>query len=96
MSILIKIYDNKALLGSRDDFENLINLIKNNDPTVDDITDNYDRTLLVKFNTPYNREQFERTLCHSVQSWLNTDITVPTKYIYNMLPLTQSQFILRI
>ena len=48
MNSIKEIYANKMIIGSRDDFDSLIDIIQSNDPTLK-IIDNYDRTLLISF-----------------------------------------------
>lgn len=96
MNSIKEIYANKMIIGSRDDFDSLIDIIQSNDPTLK-IIDNYDRTLLISFNNDSSISNFETTFAKSIDMWLNNiSITCPIKYTYNLLPLNTNQFILRI
>ena len=96
MSFVKEIYDNKALLGAKDNFDTLIDIMESNNPNIK-VTDNYDRTLLVQFNDASNIPGFDAILAESISSWVGEQsITCPIKYVYNLLPLSATQFILRI
>lgn len=96
MSFVKEIYNNKAIIGARDDFDSLIGIMQSNDPSIQ-VTDNYDRTLLVTFNDPANASKFEEIFAKSLETWLDKcPVTCPIKYVYNLLPLNSTQFILRI
>ena len=96
MNSVKEIYSNKALIGSRDDFDSLIDIMQTANPSIK-VIDNYDRTLLVQFNSASDIHEFENTFSESVKSWVGERlITCPIKYIYNLLPLNATQYILRI
>lgn len=96
MSSVKEIYNNKAIIGSKDDFGLLIHIMEMNNPSIK-VTDNYDRTLLVSFNDSSDVPNFESTFANSIDTWLGGEtITCPIKYVYNLLPLSATQFILRI
>lgn len=90
-----EIYDNKMIIGQRDDFDNLIQRI--NKETEDfEITDNYDRTLTVKYKDSETIKKFQDVFSKVLPSWLEREITCPIQYTYNLLPLNSNQCILRI
>jgi hypothetical protein len=90
-----EIYDNKMQIAYREDFDNFIDIMKNNDPEIN-MSENFDRTMLVEFNNSNVKERFQETLCKSLKTWLESEITCPIQYIYNLMPLNNTQFILRI
>ena len=96
MTTTREIYKHKAVIGSRDDFDNLIGIMKKQDPTII-VEDNYDRTLLVSCKQKHDLVRFETTFEKCLKSWLGVDsISCPTKYLYNALPISESNFVLRI
>ena len=91
------IYDSKALIRHKGDISDFINIMHSNNPDFK-LVNNYDRTLLVSCNGNKSRDEFEIAFCECIKSWLGEDcpITCQISYVYNILPLTATQFILRI
>ena len=90
-----EIYDNKTIIGQREDFDNLIKSINEKEEDLL-ITDNYDRTLTLHFSDTDQIQRFQDVFGEVLQSWLEREITCPIQYVYNLLPLNQTQSLLRI
>ena len=95
MTTVREIYDNKTIIGQRDDFDNLIRSINEEEADLV-ITDNYDRTLTLNFSDDNQVQRFQDVFGRALQSWLEREITCPIQYVYNLLPLNQNQSLLRI
>ena len=83
------IYENKSLVYSKDDFSGLIhNLAKQNIHAVD----NYDRTILITYEESDLLEKINKAM----SKWIHNELTCPMYYLYSILPLNQTSFIIRI
>ncbi len=95
MTTVKEIYKNKAIIGQRDDFNNLIQKINKEEPELN-MVDNYDRTILLSYKNKETIERFQDVFSKVLNSWLEEDVTCPIQYTYNILPLNQNQCLLRI
>ena len=91
------IYANKLILGQRDDFNKLIDCINEFNPNLI-ISDNYNRTLLIKLkDNQFDTNEFERAFAYGLDKWLGQgSITCGLHHIYDIMPLDQEKLLLRI
>ena len=90
-----EIYNNKLIIGQRDDFDSLIKKINSEEPDLE-VIDNYDRTMTLKYKNQSIIERFQDVFEKVLPSWLEREITCPIQYTYNIFPLNSNQSILRI
>ena len=92
-----EIYNNKALIGGMDSIDKLIEILPGMDDGILSVENNYDRTLLVSCSDNNSMDDFNSIFGRTLEKWLGKDrITCPIKYTYNLLPINNTQFILRI
>lgn len=89
------IYDNKQRIGNQDNFDKLITLLHEQNPDLT-IINSYDRTLLVSYQNEQSILNFQSTFHNALNNWLESEITCPIQFAYNILPLNRYQSILRI
>lgn len=90
---LKKIYDIKREFATRSDINDLTDMIKTNDPTLN-VETGSDRSIII--NTENGLDSVTESVDKSIVAWAGYEIPFPINLIYNLLPLSNSSCLLKI
>ena len=91
MVSLNDIYETKSILYSEKDMSGLIEILSKQNIQAND---NYDRTIMINCEEDHD---IHKSMNKAIKKWMKGHkLTCPTYYLYNVLPVTQNEFIIRI